>query len=163
MRIPLAFAAALLVAGGAFAQDMTAAVYRLNFAIHEMDSGKRLNTRNYTMLLESGGKGVLKVGTKVPIATAPGPNTQYTYIDVGVNVDARIVEQGSQLRLNANIEVSNLGAERENQGRPMPQVRQLRSDVDAWIPAGKPTPVVTLDDPATSKHYEIEVTATKVK
>ena len=75
MRIPLAFAAALLRAAGAFAQESSLAAYRLNFAMHEMENSKRLNTRSYSMLVEPGAKGVLKIGAKVPVPTNPDPTS----------------------------------------------------------------------------------------
>jgi hypothetical protein len=150
----------LLIGAAAFAQESP--VYRLNFAFHEMESGKKLSTRNYTMLASPQTNARLSVGTKVPIPTA-GNNSQYTYVDVGVNVRAKVQERGLQLLLTAEVEVSNLGADHENSGRPAPRIQQLRSDIDTAIPLGQATPVVTLDDPASPKHYEIEVTATKVK
>jgi hypothetical protein len=156
-----ALALTLLFAGAVFAQD--APVYRLNFAFREMEGGKNVSTRNYMMLAVTQANTKLNVGAKVPIAAAAGNNTQYSYLDVGVSVRARVQERGAQIQLNAEVEMSNLGADRENQGRPIPRIQQLRTDIDTAIMPGQATPVVTLDDPAGPKHYVIEVTATKVK
>jgi hypothetical protein len=150
----------LLLGAAAFAQETP--VYRLNFAFHEMESGKRINTRNYTMLASPQTNVRLNVGSKVAIPNA-GNNSQFTYVDVGVNIRSKVQERGSQLLLTAEVEVSNLGADRESPGRPAPRIQQLRSDIDTAIPLGQATPLVTLDDPAGPKHYEIEVTATKIK
>ena len=152
---------ALLFAAVLHAQPATS--YRLNFSFHELENAKRLNTRNYTMMIEPNSWAKLNVGSKVPVPSNAGPGAQYTYVDVGVNVRARLQEQGSDLRLHAEIEVSNLGVDREAQNRPLPQIRQIRADVDAILTPGRATPVVTLDDPAAPRQYEIEVTATRMK
>ena len=150
----------LLFSGAVFAQDV--AVYRLNFALREMESGKNLSTRNYTLLAVPQSNTKLNVGAKVPVPAA-GNSAQFSYVDVGVSVRARVQERDGRLLLNAEVEMSNIGAERENSARPAPRIQQLRSDIDTIIPVGQATPVITLDDPAGPRHYEIEVTATRVK
>jgi hypothetical protein len=80
-----------------------------------------------------------------------------------VSVHANVQERGSQLLLNAGIELSNLGAERENAGPAPPRIQQLRADINTVIPLGQATSIATLDDPVSPKHYEIQVTAAKVK
>ena len=160
MRIPIV-PCALLFTAALYAQPATS--YRLNFSLHEMENGKRLSTRHYSLMLEPNAWAELKVGSKVPVTTNAGANTQYTYVDVGVNIRAKLQEQASELHLHAEIEVSNLGTDREAQARPAPQIRQIRANVDAILPPGRATPVVTLDDPATPRQYEIEVTGTRLK
>jgi hypothetical protein len=159
MKCRLAIAS-LLLAGAVVAQETP--VYRLNFAFREMEGGKTLSTRNYTVLAAPQTQAKLNIGSKVPVVNTVN-TAQYSYVDVGVSVRARIQERGAHLMLNAEVEVSNLSADRENTGRPAPRIQQLRSDIDTMIPLGQATPVVTLDDPAGPKHYEIEVTATKMK
>jgi hypothetical protein len=149
-----------LFAGALLAQD--APVYRLNFALREMEAGKIVNTRNYTLLALSQSNTKLNIGAKIPIASGAN-HAQYSYVDVGVSVRAQVRERGSLLQLNANLEVSNLGADRENADRPAPRIQQLRAEIDTVITPGQATPVVTLDDPLGSRHYEVEVTATKTK
>jgi hypothetical protein len=99
----------------------------------------------------------------VPVPTASGNPTQYTYVDVGISVRARLEDRGEDLWLGAEIESSNLGADRENAVRTAPLVQQMKATFDTVIPLGRPTTVVTLDDPSGPRHYEIEVTATKAK
>jgi hypothetical protein len=153
--------AALLFAGLASAQET--AVYRLSFALHETENGKSAGTRNYTMLIAPQSNAKLSAGTKLPVPAGAAANQQYTYVDVGVSVHANVQERGSQLLLNAGIELSNLGAGRENAGQTPPRIEQLRADINTVIPLGQATSLATLDDPVSPKHYEIEVTAAKVK
>jgi hypothetical protein len=151
---------AILLAS-AWAQETT--VYRLQFALRETENGKTADTRTYTMLVLPNASNKLNAGTKVPVPTGPPTNSQFTYVDVGVSVRAKIEERGSLLMIDSDLEISNLGAERENSGRPAPRIQQLRATVDTAVPIGQATPIATLDDPAGTRHYEIQVTATKVK
>jgi hypothetical protein len=154
-------AGALLLGAGAWAQEM--AVYRLQFVVRETENGKSTDTRNYTMLVLPNNQNRLNAGTKVPVPTGPPGNSSVTYVDVGVNLRAKVEERGPLMMLSAEIDISNLGAERENSGRPAPRIQQLHATVDTAIPPGQVTPIASLDDPATPRHYEIQVTATKVK
>jgi hypothetical protein len=155
--------APLLLAGALCAQEASSKLYRLNFAFHEMENGKSAGTRNYSMLMRTLTNEKLNIGSKVPVPAAPGNSTQYTYIDVGISVRARLEERGEELLLGAEIEASNLAGDRENAGKAAPRVQQMKATFDTVIPLGRTTTVVALDDPAGPKRYEIEVTATKVK
>jgi hypothetical protein len=151
----------LLLAGSAIAQD--AAVYRLTFVLHETENGKTVGARNYTMLISPQSSSKLSSGTKVPVPSGPAANQRYTYVDVGVSVRARVQDRGGQLLLATEVELSNLGAERENAGRAAPRIQQLRADVDTAIPLGKATSIATLDGPVSPRHYDIDDTASKIK
>jgi hypothetical protein len=115
------------------------------------------------MLITPQSNAKLNTGTKLPVPTGPAANQQYTYVDVGVSVHANVQERGSQLQLNAGIEVSSLGAEHDNAAPRAPRIQQLRADINAVIPLGQATSIAALDDSVSPKHYEIQVTASKVK
>lgn len=135
-------------------------IYRVDFAVHEVENGKRVNTRNYTMLLAEGGTGRVRVGGQVPVAIGPGA-MQVQYMDVGLSIDCRLEERENYLTLRTGFEIRDLAPEQEGKDRPL--LRTVRSDVDTAIPPGKPTLVSALDDTATKRRYELEVTATKIK
>ena len=73
----------------AAAQDSPKLVeaYRLDFSINELEDGKKINTRQYSMNLNGNDSNDLKIGTKVPIEAKEG---QFEYIDVGTNISARM-------------------------------------------------------------------------
>jgi hypothetical protein len=154
-------AAALLLGAGLCAQET--AVYRLQFVLRESESGKSTGTRTYTMQVLPNISNKLNAGTKVPVPNGPASNASVTYVDVGVSMRAKLEERAAVLLLNADVEISNLGVERENTGRPAPRIQQLRATVDTALQPGQPTSIATLDDPATPRRYEIQVTATKLK
>ncbi len=159
MKFAAVFAGLLLSASALPAQTP---VYRLNFAVHEAEDGKRVGTRNYTMMVESDSKGTIRAGTKVPVKTGAD---QFQYIDTGVNLDCRVREREGGLTLYTDFELSGPPTEGEQKafGGPMPPIHQMRSSVAAAAVAGKPLTVLSIDDPATKRHYELEVTATKVR
>ena len=105
--------AALLFAGHASAQET--AVYRLSFALHETENGKSASARNYSMLISPQSSAKLSTGTKLPVPS--GRRNQQVYLRRCWRQRARQrTDRGSQLLLNAGIEVSNLGAGRDNAG-----------------------------------------------
>jgi hypothetical protein len=168
MRFAFVMTFLFLLAHVSPAQDNAAAsavpLYRLRFAVHEMEDSRRVDTKNYSMLLEEKTKGVIKIGTKVPVQTGTaGGSTQFTYVDVGMNLDCRLVEMNRGVRLYTDVELSNVSQESSPKFPAQPIIRQIRSSGEAVLSPGKATPLATLDDPATKRHYEIEVTATKLQ
>ena len=118
-----------------------------------------MNTRVYTILVESGTSGQARVGTKPAISTSPG---NFQYYDVGTNLDCRLEEQNSRVTLEVNAEFS--GVETGPQmSSPGPSIRQVRSHTKSEITPGTPTRLAMLDDPVSRHSYEIEVTAIRIK
>jgi hypothetical protein len=149
-------------------------VYRLEFVVRELEAGKIVNSRSYTMSQKLGDWGKIRVGSRVPFMVSD-KNVQYQ--DVGINIDckAQFLEEG--LLLSTNFESSSALQESETRipdakgsagatySRPYwdPIIRRVSFNGDAFVTLGKPTIVARLDDVATNRKYEIEVTATKVK
>ncbi|MBZ5629892.1 MAG: hypothetical protein LAO06_13615 [Acidobacteriia bacterium] len=147
--------------------DWAKAPYRLNFVIKELDDSKLINTRTYSMVLDSSAQGgpqttgEIKAGSRVPLIGEKG----ITYMDVGVNLWARLtVKQSGSLILAYNTEVSSLAAPdmARNDG-PGPLVRSMRSTTTCEVPIGKPVVLNELDDPISKHRFQLEVTVNKVK
>jgi hypothetical protein len=153
----------------AFAQwDWAKAPYRLNFVLKEMDDSKLVNTRAYSMVLDSspqGGPGQstgeIKAGSRVPLNSEKG----VTYMDVGVNLWARLmVKQGGGLILSNNTEISSLAApEMARSDGPGPLLRSMRASTTCEVPLGKVMVLNEFDDPASRHRFQLEVTVTKLK
>jgi type II secretory pathway component GspD/PulD (secretin) len=146
-------------------------VYRLEFAVREVEEGKRLNVRSYTMSAQDGDRASIRVGNRIPYVTgslgAKGElaSTQFQYYDVGINIDCRLHEREGYVLLDSvSIDISSVvKGDEGTSGTPNPVVRSARAQVDAAVTPGKPTMVTTLDDVSSNRRYEVEVTATKVK
>ena len=179
MRTAACLLPVLVLAGvrPAAAQDnLPLAVYKVEFRIRDGSDAAARNGRRYTMLLDDGSKGTLKIGERVPVATAsfqPGissggvnalVNTQYTYIDVGVNIDATVRKQQDKILLQSDLDISTLVERKPQPGSavlPQPTVAQMKTAVHALIVPGKATVVASMDDPVTQRKFDVEALVTK--
>jgi hypothetical protein len=147
--------------------------YRLEYTITEMEDGKKLNARSYSIMCEDHGsptRGVLKVGSRVPVVMAgsvhgDSPNAQFQYVDVGMNFDARLDTTASgDLTLQTDMDMSSIAdSDRPTQVNGNPVIRQLRVVSNNAITVGKPVVISTADDVASHRQFQIQVVATRVK
>ncbi|HZZ38760.1 MAG TPA: hypothetical protein VFE06_06500 [Acidobacteriaceae bacterium] len=146
--------------------------YRLHFAVEELDAaGKVTNTRSYeeTAVTGDGHDQQIKTGSRVPIATgsyganANLANTQFQYIDLGVDLDVRnATEHADKLSFRLSANISSIARQTEIGGIGEPVIRQNSWDSNLIIPIGKPTVVYSSDDLDSKGKMQVEVTATKV-
>jgi len=153
--------------GSSQSQVKEITVHRLEFTVQELENGKKVNSRSYTMLLARDEHhprpyGQIRVGSKVPFATE---SNKFEYIDIGMNIDCALEETDSDyVGLSLTVESSSVAADRlVGSTTQNPIVRQVRSSLRAGAPIGKPTIISELDDVATNRRFQIEVTVTKVK
>jgi len=149
--------------------DMT--VYRVEFNIHDGSDAAGKAGRRYVILVEGNDKGVFRVGQRVPYATGSFQSnsgspmtTQFSYADVGVNIECRVNEIGPRMRLRSTLDLSTLVQHDKNGGPPAlsPTIGQLRIEVNALVPPGKPSVVASIDDPVTLRKFDVEATVTRV-
>jgi len=157
------------MAGGCAAQSESKSgeatkFYRLDFVVKELDSGKVVNARTYSTSASTREANnwvcSIRTGNKVPIPTTSGSeSSQYTYIDVGVNVDCKgLKEADGQLALTVIAEISSAA----NATRP-PMIRQTKWSADVIVPLKKPTTIFTSDDVTGKGQMQLELTATPIK
>ena len=136
--------------------------YKLDFVLSEVQEGKRVNARTYTMLVRETDWAKIRLGDRVPVSTGTGQ--QYQYIDVGTSLDARISKEvESGLPISVVADVSSIVPEPPGEKFPAPLVRQLRYQLDAVVPLGKQTTISSADELLGNRHLQIEVTATKIR
>lgn len=165
----MVLAGLLVAASAAAAQEATAekppkpakplSLYRLEFAIHESEAGQRINTRRYSQLVEEGTQySTLRAGAKMPI-TRGG---DVLYMDVGVRLDYKdVTERDGHVAFELVLEITSFAQDQQPGERPL--LRNISANVLTAVPLGKPTVVSSIDDAASKRRYELEVTATKVK
>ena len=135
--------------------------YRLDFSLHEVENGKRINTRQYSMSLIQGVQfQELKIGTRVPVEMKQG---EIQYLDVGTNISARVQEIKSVLDLEVHADLSNFAVPDQASKTTMPVLRQLRISGTTVVDIGKPIVIGVVDDPNSKRQFQLEVTATKLK
>ncbi|HEY1808252.1 MAG TPA: hypothetical protein VGG42_06800 [Acidobacteriaceae bacterium] len=150
--------------------------YRLHFAVEELDAtGKLTNTRSYEETIATGNAAdqQIKTGSRIPIATGSYGssgvqsslmNTQFQYIDLGVNLDVRnVTEYSDKLGFRLKAEISSVARQTEIAGIGEPVIRQNSWDSTLTVPVGKPTVVYSSDDLDSKGRMQVEVTATRVE
>jgi hypothetical protein len=143
-------------------QEKAITPYRLDFTITEIEDGKRINARQYSLNVNTGDHDDLKIGTRVPVEVKQG---EMQYLDLGTNISADLRERDNGLALEVRAQMSNF-ATPENQAKPgnsMPLLREMRINASTVLSPGRPTIVGSVDDPNSKRQFQLEVTATKLK
>lgn len=134
--------------------------YRVDFSINELQDGKKTNTRRYSMVLTSGDRNQVKIGTRVPVASSPA---SFQYLDVGTNVNCRIVEgTGDDLSVEVHADFTNLSSP-EEQHSASPIIRQVTLSGTTLTTPGKPVIIGAADDPNSNRQFQLEATVTKLR
>jgi type II secretory pathway component GspD/PulD (secretin) len=149
--------------------DRAKRTYRLTYTITEVDDGKRVGTQHFAMVLVSGQRTTMKQGTKIPVATGSyetgtaTSQTQFTYLDIGLNFDATLDESVNGVRLRSKAEQSSLGTDKTIAGVQEPVIRQTVLEGTAVLTPGKPLILGSLDIPDSTRRLDIEVVMEVVK
>jgi hypothetical protein len=140
--------------------------YKMAFSIYELQDGKKINQRDYSLLVEANDRGAntLKIGTKVPIDTG---KDAYTYADVGFELKCSAAETvNNKLAVSVDINISNFAIPEQNTDLrtvgSRPVFRGVTQRVSAVVNPGKPQILTTVDDVNSTKRMQVELTATKV-
>ncbi len=143
--------------------------YRLEFKISELANEKKLNSRNYLLIVEPHQIGKLRIGSRVPVI-AQEKDKQINYIDLGKNIDSQVTSEGDRtVGLRMTVEFSDVApggparvASAGEQHHGDPDLKEMRMETSATLELGKPTVVGTLDDPVNNHTFQIEITATRL-
>jgi hypothetical protein len=159
--------AAAITAGTCFAQVAVeeARYYRLDFVVKELEGGKVITARNYATTVSSQNRenSSIRTGDKVPLPTASGG--QYTFFDIGVNIDSRVVRAtDTQLVLFVSTDISSVvSSTPPNPSISLPPVvRQNRWSANVVVPLKKATTIFSADGASEKRQMQIEVTAAPV-
>jgi hypothetical protein len=152
----------MMTAVAAFAQQAKPVddprFFRLDFVLKELEGGKVLNSRAYTMSISTsrGPDSSIRTGSKVP---TPGKDGGIIYVELGTSIDCRqLMIVGNDLSIYVNADVSSLA---EGSTNP-PVIRQNKWGAVVLIPLRKPTVVFSSDDPMSKRQMQLEVTATPI-
>ena len=150
------------------------APFKVEFRIRDGSDAK--SARRYTMLIESTGRGTFKIGERVPVASgsfqpgvggvgvSPMLNTQFSYVDVGVNIETKISRQDDWIAMVSTLDISTIVEHKQQAGAPAvsnPTIAQIHIALNALVPLGKPTLVASVDDPVTHQRFDVEALVTK--
>jgi hypothetical protein len=140
--------------------------YKLDFSVNEIDDGKKVNSRQYSMNLSAGDANEVKIGTRVPVESKQG---EFQYIDVGTSIWCRLRDRkdvvwlGDDVLLNLRTEISNFALPEQQGQQVRPVLRQLNINASTQARMGKPLVVGSVDDPNSKRQFQLEVTVTKLR
>ena len=136
--------------------------YRVDFSVNELDDGKKINTRHYSINLtddESGKE--LRIGTKVPVEAEQG---KFQYIDVGTTIFCRMSVRPNSLSLQVKADISNFALPDQGaRGGGQPLIRQMSISGGTLVTSDKPVIIGSVDDPNSKHQFQLEVTTTKLR
>ena len=145
---------------------VTSHYYKLSFVLKEMDGGKTINQRSFTLETTASVSGAtsddrtsMRAGTRLPVGV--GEKGGVEYLDVGTNIDAyRLRETPEGLEMVVDARISSIAAEPTGRADATP-IREVRASSRVLAQVGKPTTVFIADDPASKHRFALEVTPTR--
>jgi 3D (Asp-Asp-Asp) domain-containing protein len=137
--------------------------YRLDFSINELEDGKKINSRQYSMNLTANQPQEIKIGTRVPVENV-NRQGETQYLDVGTNISGRLQNHNGQLELFVNTDMSNFAIPEQAAGHEAhPVIRQLKIGGSTLVVLGTPMVIGSADDPNSKRQFEVVVTMTKLR
>lgn len=137
--------------------------YRLDFSINELEDGKKINSRQYSMNLTKNQPQEIKIGTRIPIENV-NRQGETQYMDVGTNITGRLQVHNDQLELFVNAEMTNFAIPEQATGHEShPVIRQLKIGGSTLAVLGTPMVIGSADDPNSRRQFQVEVTMTKLR
>jgi general secretion pathway protein D len=129
---------------GLSANDIAVTISGASLSALASDSGTKVIQRPEIRVMDSE-KASLKIGDRIPIATGSyqsgisnGVNTQFQYIDVGVNIDITpYVHSANDVTLKLTLEVSTVTGETSVDGVTEPTIGQNRIDHEVRLADGE--------------------------
>ena len=143
------------------AEEKPVHAYRLDFSVNELEDGKKINTRQYSLNLNADDANEIKIGTRVPIDSKQG---EFQYMDVGTSIWCRIGERSDGIPLSVRAEISNFAIPDQGSGHEFrPVIRQLKINASTLALLGRPMVVGSVDDPNSKRQFQLDLTVTKLR
>jgi len=139
--------------------------FRLDFTIKELESGKLINSRNYSMTIwiDKSSSSSIRSGEKVPFVSGKsGGDDHYQYQEFGVNIDCRSPRVVAN-QLSTWIVVDISGAGINEKPIALPLIRSTKWSATVVVPFRKTTMLFSSDDPSSKHQMQLELTATPIK
>lgn len=150
-------------------------VYKVEYVLSEFQGNKRINARSYTALVRQMDKGNVRVNSRIPIPVGsfsssqkegvnPVVNTQFQYVDAGVNIDYIVEPLDSSVILATDVDVSSIVPEQNTEPRTgNPIIRHNQLHLKNIVPLGKSTVISSVDQMDGTDRFQVEVTVSKVR
>lgn len=151
--------------------DPGSGLYKVEINFRDGNDTGAMTDRRYTMLMTDSRKAVFKVGSRFPVVSgsiqppAGGSvvDTQFTYVDIGVNIECILHESGGRVALHGSLDMSGIAVNGSGPvaGIRNPTIQQTKLELDTIVELGKPAVVASIDDPLTARKLQVEATITR--
>ncbi len=135
--------------------------YRLTYSLYELENGKRVSSRSFTLNVAPGQRAYLRQGSRIPILTGASPTADkgahVQYIDIGLNLEVSIEGAPGSLRLHTKLEQTSLGDEPSGLGAQDPVIRQSVFEEASVLTPGKAILLGAFAAAGGPKTAEVEV------
>ncbi len=149
-----------LVSSLAAVESPDGKAYKVDFTVKDMEGTRIVSSHVYSMRAEIGqpdNAGSIRTGSKVPVPTS---GDQFTYVDVGVNIDIRKFREADGVAsLGVTVDISSF-AETDRPSRPVIRQNRWNSMVSAKV--GQNTVIFSSDDFASKRQMSIEIHLTPI-
>jgi hypothetical protein len=145
--------------------------YKLEYVINELENGKKVESRNYTLYATPERSCSSRLGTRVPYKTtsADGKMPQTQYYNVGTNIDCRVTPVSDTLaEVSTSISISSpvmrtaQEGERASTVAGEPLLRDVSGQGATILAVGKPLTIFDLDEPNSHRTFQVQLTVTRV-
>ncbi len=146
------------------------AFYEVKFTLTDSAAPAGKNVRTYSLITAANHKATLRVGDRVPLATAsfqapvqgsaPVMTTQYNYADVGATLECMVADVGAKYAMHGLVAISAVDTEKPR--TPNPTLGETRVEWDTAVDPGRPTLIAAIDDPVNARKLQVEATVTKL-
>jgi hypothetical protein len=142
--------------------------YRLLYTLTEMESGKKVGEQHFSLVVNADYRpGTIHIGSKIPVITGSYDSgngkeqTQFQYIDVGLNINATLNAVPNGIQVASSVEQSSLG-EATSAIAAQPVIRQTTLTSIATLIPGGHVQLGSLDIPGSTHHVDVELTLERV-
>jgi hypothetical protein len=145
-------------------QTSSGGAYRFEYTLTELNGKQKVNARKFEILAAN--RGSVQAASKVTVPTGSfggGANTQFTYVDLGMNAHMHFTMSGEGLiDLDVDVSMTFLVAQEPTPaaGTSPPVTRTVKMEIATEVKPGVPTSIGTVEDVASTHSYELSVTAT---
>src|SRR5277367_443946 len=154
-------ALALMAVAGLAESAEAPKFYKLDFVVKEVESGRVVTSRAYSMLVATDSTGSLRAGSKVPMRTS-ADGAPVSFIDVGTNFDCKAIKESPQHDLSLFL-IAEISSTVHDTAKPdYPVIRQNKWSSSIIVPMKKASVIFSSDDATTKGQVQLELTATPV-
>jgi hypothetical protein len=143
--------------------DKPVHAYRADFSLNELENGKKINTRHYSMNVNTGDRNQVKISTSAQVpdetSTARESPAKPDFLNVTIHIYCRVQEHGDEVLLAVEGIIDNVLS--PPNGRPV--TRDIDIVGSTMATPGKPIVIGSVDDPSSNREFQLEATLTKLK